>query len=77
MFVIFLHQYCEVIWTIQDVIYLLKSEHDQKAVWVLYKSAFLGPQGPLRTPLSVHLQEKSELPQKPYKSSQDHVRPPL
>ena len=67
MFVIFLHQYCEVIWTIQDVIYLLKSEHDQKAVWVLYKSAFLGPQGPLRTPLSVRLpilpQEKSKLPQ--------------
>ena len=39
---------------------------------------FLGPRGPLGTPLSarpsVRPQEKSESPLKPYKSSQDHAR---
>ena len=35
---------------------------------------FLGPRGPLGTPLSTRMQEKSESPLKPYKSSQDHAR---
>ena len=58
---------------------LLGPEMEKRADTADISVLFLGPRGPLRIPSfvrsSVFPQEKSKSQLKPYRSSQDHVRP--